>query len=314
VNPIYISQQLKKALISYLTTAFDVNRDGKEPELESAIRASLEIPGALFNGPFLELTPPFVTGKTLRDLCSEGVLSPDLLTLDCFKHHEPLPVDAPLYAHQEQAIRKLCEEQRNVVVSSGTGSGKTECFLLPILNDLLIDPTPGVRALLIYPMNALVNDQLDRLRELLKGTRITFGRYTSELVNTMSDVRAQTDHEILPNEVVCREQIRSGDLLPQILVTNYAMLEYLLLRPEDSPLFDHGQWRFVVLDEAHSYSGAQGIEVSLLLRRLKHLLGKQPSAMRCIATSATLTEDARAVADFARSLFFEEFTEEFHRQ
>lgn len=307
MNPIELSQHLQSTLLRYLLTIFDVNRDGQEPDLARALKERLQRPQALFNGPFLELTPPYRTGQTLRQLCVEGILSSALLDLPCFRRGDPIPLDAPLYVHQERAIRRLCVEQHGVVISSGTGSGKTEGFLIPILDDLLRDPTPGVRALLIYPMNALVNDQLDRLRRLLKDTPITFGRYTSELEKTKQKALEKL-RDPLPNEVICREQIWSGEMLPQILITNYAMLEYLLLRPQDSTLFQSGQWRFIVLDEAHTYSGAKGIEVALLLRRLKHRLGKQPGETRCIATSATLTDDdVNAAVSFAENLFGEAY-------
>lgn len=310
MDPIRLSQQLQTILVRYLLTTFDVNRDGQQAELAAALKDRLSRPGALTNGPFLELTPPYRSGHSLRDLCEEGVLTPALLHLPCFRHNEPIPLEAPLFVHQERAIRKLCVQKRSIVISSGTGSGKTEGFLIPILDDLLRDPTPGVRALLIYPMNALVNDQLDRLRRVLKDTKITFGRYTSELRQTEKEARQQL-RDPLPNEVICREEIRSGDKLPQILITNYAMLEYLLLRPQDSPLFQSGQWRFVVLDEAHTYAGAQGIEVAMLLRRLKHRLGKKQGEMLCIATSATLTDDnPDAAVTFAHRLFGEEFTQD----
>src|SRR5690554_2588395 len=279
MNPIQLSQQIQSILIHYLLTIFDVNRDGQEAELAVALKERLSRPQALTNGPFLELTPPYRTGCSLRDLCDEGVLTPDLLDLPCFKHGQPISPDVPLYVHQERAIRRLCAEKRGVVISSGTGSGKTEAFLIPILDDLLRDPAPGVRALLIYPMNALVNDQLDRLRCVLKDTEITFGRYTSELRSTQKEALQQL-RDPLPNEVISREEIRSGRKLPQILITNYAMLEYLLLRPQDSPLFQSGRWHFVVLDEAHTYAGAQGIEVAMLLRRLKQRLGKKRGEMR----------------------------------
>ncbi len=307
MNPIDISDRLKHSLNSYLTTAFDVNRDGNEPDLAVEIRKSFEKEGALAKGPFLEVTPPYKTGCSLRDLTAEGVLSPQLLELS--ESNLPLPTDATLYSHQEDAIRKLIAEKRNVVVSSGTGSGKTECFLIPILNDLLVDPAPGVRALLIYPLNALVNDQLERLRKLLKDSPITFGRYTSELLS--SHEHAKREHpNSPPNEIISREQIRKDGKIPQILITNYAMLEYLLLRPEDSVLFQSGAWRYIVLDEAHTYSGAQGIEVSMLIRRVKHRLEKSPDEVQCIATSATLTnDDASEAAKFARNLFGESFGE-----
>jgi len=325
MNPIKLSKQLQETLVNYLTTTFDVNKDGKEPNLAAFIRRSFNRPRALFAGPYLELTAPYQTSDTLQGLAEEGVISSRLLDMSCFQQGKPLPVDAPLYTHQALAIRKLCDSinPRNIVVSSGTGSGKTECFLIPILNDLLIDPTPGVRAVLIYPLNALVNDQLDRLRILLRDTNITFGRYTSELEAKAERARKQMEKEWqemepqrrqlfpkypLPNEIIGRDQIQEQGQLPQILITNYAMLEYLLLRPQDNPLFTQGTWRFVVLDEAHTYAGAQGIEVGLLMRRLKHRLGHQPGEMRCIATSATLTNDDKSEAcQFAEALFGEQF-------
>lgn len=323
MNPIEISQTLHTAFVSYLATTFDVNRDGQEAALARAIRDSFDRPGALFRGPYLELTPPYETGRTLQQLVAEGIISAQLIDLPCFAAGRPLPPNAPLYTHQEAAIRKLCVEQRGIVISSGTGSGKTEGFLIPILNDLLLDPSPGVRAVLIYPMNALVNDQLDRLRILLRGTNITFGRYTSELAPKADDAREAMKTEWqqmspaqqqllgqypLRNEIIGRDQIQEQGELPQILITNYAMLEYLLLRPEDQPLFLRGKWKFIVLDEAHSYAGAQGIEVGMLMRRLKHRLGKEPGETLCIATSATLTnDDAGEAAQFAQALFGETF-------
>jgi len=314
MNPLRITERLQESLINYLMTTFDVNRDGQHAELADQIRDTLSASSALFNGPFLELAPPYARGRTLLELIDEAILDRRLAKLPCFHRGKPLPLDAPLYTHQEAAIRRISGEGRGVVVSSGTGSGKTESFLIPILNDLLIDPSPGVRAVLIYPLNALVNDQLDRLRELLHGTSVTFGRYTSELESSTQramDAMQQQMVEILPNEVISREQIRKEGKLPQILITNYAMLEYLLLRPQDDVLFRSGAWRFLVLDEAHSYTGAKGIEVSLLIRRLKLRLGKQRGEMRCIATSATLVNDDRDSAQrFAQDLFGEPYSAE----
>ena len=308
MNAVKITQALKQALVDYLMTTFDANKDGNEPELARKIRESFEYPRALFTGPFLELIYPYVRNASLMDLCDQGVLSKKILSMPCFSlpKPEPIPLDALLYSHQAKAIKKLCVENKSIVISSGTGSGKTECFSIPIVNDLLEDDTPGVRALLVYPLNALVNDQMERLRLMLKGTSITFGRFTSELPN-----QAERDERFLPNEVISREEIRIEGKIPQILITNYAMLEYLLLRPEDSILFSTGLWKFLVLDEAHTYTGAQGIEVAMLIRRLKQRLEKQPGDMLCIATSATLVNDNPAVAaDFAQKLFCEDLQED----
>jgi len=315
MNAIQVSETLQKNFIRYLLTTFNVARS--DAALAAEIRRQFEVPGALFRGPFLELNPPYVKGATLRELSDEGVISQSLCSLreDINPARDrPLPPDRPLYRHQELAVRRVISERRNVVVASGTGSGKTESFLIPILDDLVSDSTKGVRALLIYPMNALVNDQLSRLRLLLKDTDITFARYTSELETSEERGRSKSP-EALKNEIVSRAVIRGGGTKPpcppQILITNYAMLEYLLLRPEDSPIFDSGVWRFVCLDEAHTYTGAQGIEVSMLLRRLKHRIKKRRGEVRCIATSATLTKDDRhAAAQFAARLFGEEFSDD----
>jgi ATP-dependent helicase YprA (DUF1998 family) len=305
MNTIETTKKLKQALVDYLATTFDVNKDGKESDLAYEIKSSFERPGALFHGPFLELIFPYKTDLSIRDLCNSEVFSTQIMDLSCFKSAKPEPIalDAPLYTHQVKAIHKICVDKKSVVVSAGTGSGKTECFSLPIINDLLSENTTGVRALLIYPLNALVNDQLDRLRVLLKDTNITFGRFTGELPD-----EAKRDSNTLPNEIISRNEIREQKRIPQVLITNYAMLEYLLLRPEDSIIFQGDHWKYLVLDEAHTYSGAKGIEVAMLVRRLKERLSKKSGELICIATSATLiNDDADKAAEFARNLFGENF-------
>ena len=244
MNAIQMTEELRENYVKYLMTTFDLSV--MDQALAEALRQKLIAPGVLFQGPYLELNPPYETGSSLRDLVREGVLDERLCRIreDIARPEErPLPPDRPLYLHQEQAIRRVVTGNRNLVVASGTGSGKTESFLIPIINDLIRDDRPGVRAILIYPMNALVNDQLERLRRLLRGTRITFGRYTSELKMAELDGR-NASPDAPANEVVSRERIRGdakrGQLPdpPQILITNYAMLEHLLIRPEDSPVFE----------------------------------------------------------------------------
>ncbi len=307
INPINLAQKLQQSLVDYFITTFDVNRDGKHPWLAAEIREAFESPNNLVNGPYVELALPYKRGRSINELIDEGVLTPKLREMHCFQKGSPLPLDAQLYLHQEQAIRRIVQDKRGVVISSGTGSGKTESFLIPLLHDLLVDSTKGVRAILIYPLNALVNDQLDRLRTILRETNITFGRYTSELAHETKDAMAAYGSDQLPNEVISREELRKGKI-PQILITNYAMLEYLLLRPEDSGLFESGAWRFIILDEAHTYTGTQGVEVAMLLRRLKVRLGKQKGEVRGIATSATLINDnVQDAVDFASNLFGEDY-------
>ena len=207
MNAIQMTEKLHEDYIRYLMTTFDMSF--WDQGLTDELRRKLAAPGVLFRGPFLELNPPYQTGQSLRRLVAEGVLNERLCHLrkDIERAAErPLPPDRPLYLHQERAIRRIVTENRNVVVASGTGSGKTESFLIPILHDLLSDNRPGVRAILIYPMNALVNDQLDRLRKLLRGTTITFGRYTSELKENERDGR-RMNPQAPGKEVVSREWI-----------------------------------------------------------------------------------------------------------
>ena len=167
-------------------------------------------------------------------------------------------------------------------------------------------------------MNALANDQVKRLRRLLVDIpEITFGRYVGETEPTLdraeSAFHARYPSEPrLANELIAREQMQAAP--PHILLTNYAMLEYLLLRPDDSSLFDGEtgtQWRFVVLDEAHVYNGAQGTEVAMLLRRLRDRVVKSETGrLQCFATSATLGSGRRdypALLRFANDLFGERF-------
>lgn len=315
LHPIETSTALEEAYRSYLLTTFRF----RDEQVQERFARALAEPGTLAKGPYLEATPPFVTGETLADLAEEGVIHRETLNVSPVG----LPARRPLYVHQAEAVRAAARG-RNVTIATGTGSGKTESFLIPILDHLIREKeagtlNPGVRALLIYPMNALANDQLARLRQLLDSyPDITFGRFTGDTETRPGPARdrfAETHpgQRILPNERLSREEMREAP--PHILLTNFAMLEYMLLRPQETPFFDDprfaGNWRFVVLDEAHTYSGAKGTEIAMLLRRLKERIVQGESGrLRCIATSATLgrgPEDAREVAEFASNLFGETF-------
>ncbi|KAF0842581.1 DEAD/DEAH box helicase [Nocardia caishijiensis] len=309
LDPLAASADIEAGYKRYLKTLLAP----RDPALASAFDQAVDETSLLTKGPMLELTPPYAPGASLRSLISEGVLHPGFTEFGT-----TVDLDRPLYLHQETAVRKVVSG-RNLVVSTGTGSGKTESFLLPILNSLIAEKSagtlgPGVRALLLYPMNALANDQLERLRELLAATpEITFGRYTGETKRRRADAEDGYHAmfpaaERLPNELLSREEMWASP--PHILLTNYAMLEYLLLRPRDLELFDgkhRDTWRFIALDEAHVYDGAQGSEVALLLRRLRDRVAGARS-LQCIATSASLsgtTPEAQGVeaTAFAQKLF-----------
>jgi ATP-dependent helicase YprA (DUF1998 family) len=320
VDVVATSARLGATYRRYLRSLLPV----REPALAAALREAIDGSPLLTKGPILEATPPYRTGASLRDLIGDGVLHPAFASLG----GPALPLDRPLYLHQEQAIRKAAAG-RNLVVATGTGSGKTECFLLPVLSRLVAEHAagtlgPGVRALLLYPMNALANDQVRRLRRVLAGfPPITFGRYTGDTPERASE-GASLFEELnpgearLPGELLSRQEMR--DSPPHLLLTNYAMLEYLLLRPADIELFEGkhgGHWRFVVLDEAHVYDGARAEEVGMLLRRLRERVGRCPDddperagvaadpggRFQAIATSATVGDRPQAVMEFAAKLF-----------
>ncbi len=312
--PEYIRQRYE----NYLKTSFFF----KEPTLRRSFQDALRKEENLLKKPSPESHREFAHGMRARALATE-----------CFPDKAegllPALIDSELYTHQERAIRATHIDALNVVVATGTASGKTESFLYPILFELYrqhLDgklEEPGVRAMILYPMNALANDQRERLGSVCKtlhdsgsAFQPTFGQYIGQTPNNNRDRRRNATaraEERLPGELVFRKEMRQSP--PHILLTNYSMLEYLLIRPDDSPLFDDGlgtHWQFVVLDEAHQYRGARGMEMGMLIRRLKQRLrdGGRKDPFRCIATSATITsrqgdEDRQAVTEFAAELFGE---------
>lgn len=313
MDAIETSARVRAAYLRYLETLLPV----RDSAIREALAAALAADDALVRGPFLEATPPFAAGCSIKELIEEGLLPPSLERLDV---PGGLPLTRPLYVHQEQALRKALMG-RNLVVATGTGSGKTESFMLPILARLMAEQaagslqTPGVRALLLYPMNALANDQMKRLRTLLAGMpEVTFGRYIGETRTTDEQARdAFTQQfpgmEPPPNELLSRKAMQARP--PHLLITNYAMLEYLLLRPADTGLFDANpdSWQLIVLDEAHVYDGASGIEVGMLLRRLKDRVARGRD-LQFLLTSATVggRDAGPEVAKFAAHLTGASFT------
>ncbi len=314
-------ESIRQRYENYLKTSFFF----REPRLRASFEEALRKEGSLLKGPFPEPHRGFASGIDARALATE-----------CFPtgHGELLPalIHGRLYTHQEHSIRATHLESLNVVVATGTASGKTESFLYPVLFELYRQhlegdlKDPGVRAMILYPMNALANDQRERLgaicRDLCEASSAfqpTFGQYVGQTPVNVSDRYRNAEARAadrLPGELVFRDEMRQSP--PHILLTNYSMLEYLLIRPDDSPLFDAGRgacWQFIVLDEAHQYRGARGMEMGMLIRRLKQRLrsGGRQGPFRCIATSATITsgqedKDRRAVAEFATELFGEPFS------
>ena len=322
LHPLDTTRDVRNAYLRYLKTIKPFQDDVLRAEFAQAIEA----PDMLVKGPLIEISQPYRPEASIRTLVEQGNLS-ELFEKLC---SEALPYDRKLYAHQVKAIQKAVAG-RNLVVSTGTGSGKTETFLIPVLNHLLREEEngslnkPGVRALFLYPMNALANDQMKRLRRVLgKYPQITFGRYVGETEqdkDAAQQIFAQNYPEEarlgIKNELKSRAEMHERP--PHILLTNYAMLEYLLLRPASSPLFDGptgSHWRYIILDEAHVYDGANATEMAMLIRRLQdRLRGNIEKQIQAIATSATLgkgREDFPAVVDFASKLFDQRFVWDEH--
>ncbi|MGL6066987.1 MAG: DEAD/DEAH box helicase [Cetobacterium sp.] len=318
LNPIKAAENIKEKYIKYLLTTFKIN----DKNIESQFKKELYKKDKLSKGPYLEVLNSFEKGRSINELIKDSVIVKEF---NNFKSPS-FPFenkDMNMYFHQEQAVVKATSGE-NIIVSTGTGSGKTESFLIPILNQLLKEKeegklSPGVRALILYPMNALVNDQIKRFRTLLKDyPEITFGKFTGETEQTEKKAKKNQEEQVeksdvIRNEIISRDKMRENP--PHILITNYAMLEYLMLRPEDNIFFNgpySKNWKFIVLDEAHTYKGALGIEVSMLLRRLKETIHKTGD-IQFILTSASLgrgVEDNPDIVKFAQNLTGENFKEE----
>jgi hypothetical protein len=348
LNPIAATEKPRNDFIRYLLTAYPL----RDSSLRTAFEQELQQRGSIWQSPYLEGSQPYCPDCSVADLVAEEVLHPEMSRL--FLAHRPL------YQHQAVAVRAVVERQENIIVATGTGSGKTECFLLPMIDQLLKEEgelqSGGMRVLILYPMNALVNDQVKRLRQLLcrqsgDCPRIRFGFYTSrtereEKVAQQSladELRAYSDEELLSlfptaeqaemRELVAGSQrevavARACELVqeiqtlsraeiqrnpPHILVTNYSMLEHMLIRPrERETIFERsaGLFKMLVVDEAHSYDGSTGTEVSMLIKRLKTAVKvESPGQIRCIATSASLGDESvnPQVIEFAKQLFNEPF-------
>ncbi len=316
-NPIHLTNNLEDALQRYVQTTFAVSRNF--PDLREAVKNTLNNT-QLVKGPFVETLPDFKKAKRISALLRRegGFLHDGFANL-------PPEEDFPLHSHQYEALQKSIVENKNLLIATGTGSGKTESFLYPLAHMLLDDPDltqPGVRVLLIYPMNALANDQLYyRIAPLfgktLGGAGITFGRFTSQVKARVDadEVRMSLEQNekllgklggrIPENFLLTREQMLATP--PHILITNYAMLEHLLLLPRNQNLFQHNRLRAIVLDEIHTYNGAQATEVAFLLRKLKNRM-RLTSPLKVFGTSASLADEAGSdekLLTFASDLFGE---------
>lgn len=385
--------EIRLSLTDYIEATYHISH----PTLVEQRKRLLDVLGVIHQEAFLESTPRYEAGRAFSSLAIPSAAKALFNTMSTATDWRgPLLFDPP-YRHQASALEAAVAEGRSLVITTGTGSGKTESFLLPILAKLAIEArdrpasfaTPAMRALLLYPMNALVNDQLGRLRLMFGDSTVSgqftnwsgrparFARYTSRtlypgvrttkkdqerlhsigdfyvgIANSAADPetpdhgpastllrnlqsrgkwpskpdlrswygnpgqRWQNKHGefqravMLPGdpELLTRHEVLSSP--PDVLVTNYSMLEYMLMRPLERPIFDHTrEWLshnpserlLLVIDEAHLYRGAAGAEVGLLLRRLTDRLGLTHDRLQVICTSASFHDSVYA-SQFAADL------------
>lgn len=314
MQPFVAAEHVKQSYRRFIQTSFPLRREPVRRRFEDLI----ENERLLWRDPFVSLSRPFAPGTTFDELTRQKVVGPDI--------GRPKWGFPSLFAHQVAATRRLSTlggTPKNTIVATGTGSGKTEAFLVPIVDDCLRHPNPaGVRAVILYPMNALANDQLKRLRATLAGTGVTFARFTGDTPESDQATRDKKSWLPRPAEAPKEERYYRNEIRespPQILLTNYTMLEFLLLRKREQEIFHGVKPRYLVLDEVHTYTGILGAEVACLIRRLKEHAGVEPGELVCVGTSATVkssgggggsASELAGLARFATELFGEEFGED----
>lgn len=323
LNPIAFTEQVVADFLRYQLTTYPLADSDLHAQMRALLRLEESRSTPLRQGPFVSLSRPFKGGATIAQLVHERVLHAGMLAVASYPS---------VRAHQEVAIRAI-RDGKTTLVATGTGSGKTEAFLYPIISRCLeladAGAPPGIVAVLVYPMNALAEDQLDRLRGLLAGRGIPFGMYVGKTPDEEAGVRGErmppgssnSDYQARllqmrdagesatlfpPDERTSRAAMRKEGGQPRILLTNVKQLELLLTRGKDIGLFANAPLEFLVFDEAHTFRGAQGAETACLIRRLRSFCGKEAHEVTCVATSATMADPERgpeAAADFARRFF-----------
>ena len=310
LNPITYTEGVVSDFLRYQLSAYAFADSNLYRQMRELLSLERTRKTPLLKGPYISLSRSFRQGASLEQMVSEGMLHPHLRQLS------PYP---RAYLHQEEAIRAI-HAGRTTLIATGTGSGKTEAFLWPIVSRCLRlrdeEAEPGIVAVIVYPMNALAEDQLQRMRELLVGTGVTFGMYVGKTPQTeaavsghrlppgsaasdyqsrLMDMRRQgMDLPLHPaEERASREAMRTPGQQPRILLTNVKQLELLLTRQQDLELFDKARLEFMVFDEAHTFTGANGAETACLIRRLRAYCGKDEHSVACIATSATIADPVR---------------------
>ena len=296
MTPFEVLNEVRRRSAEAVIAQSGLAHEGLRRHLRALLGGDDPAIGAMLQEPVLEGAHPFVTADARLATLAGSLLHPDLVAaLDSLPadHDYRFPRTRKPFLHQAEAWRLLAEpEPQSVLVTSGTGSGKTECFLFPILSDLVTqvqaqhEPLEGVQAIMLYPLNALIESQRERLSAWTQpfGDNVRYCLYNGDLPRAAKE----SERRRTPEEVIDRERLRASP--PPLLVTNITMLEYMLVRAEDRPIIDasQGKLKWIVLDEAHSLVGAAAAEIALLLRRVMLAFSVKPEEVRFVATSATI--------------------------
>lgn len=373
-DPIKIYNEIRSSYYKYIGSGLPFFREEYNQERNILIKET----GTLSQPPIIEIVPKYHEKATLRDFCVvEGVDQELDDFVNCGLFSQSGPIERKLYDHQYEALRAAHIEHKSIVVTTGTGSGKTECFLLPIIADLVKESrywgrqrNRAMRTMILYPLNALAEDQMIRLRKALNsrndnqngaldwldknrnGNRFYFGRYTGatpfsgikekvrnklleekrRLIRDWNAAKNSGEKELLYH-IPCMEgdssemwdRFSMQDSAPDILITNYSMLNVMLMRDNELKIFeDTRRWLaedknnvfHLVIDELHTYRGTAGTEVAYLLRILLDRLGLTPNSpqVQFLATSASLEKNQQSI-DFLseffgidKNLFYKKFT------
>jgi DEAD/DEAH box helicase domain-containing protein len=257
-------------------------------------------PDSLLATPIYELARMWKPAEQTFGALAGNLLREELVAALDGAEDQALPRSLHPYQHQIDAWHSAARG-RSYMVTSGTGSGKTECFMVPMLNDLLTSAGQGrgagIKAIVLYPLNALIDSQKERLSAWISPFA---GRLSYAMYNRHTPESPSPNHRPGRAEIGDRKTLRATPA--DILVTNVTMLEYMLTRAQDRAMLEasQGQLRWIILDEAHSYVGAQAAEMALLLRRVRQGFGVDSANVRLVATSATIGEGAKTVEDLRR--------------
>ncbi|MGI9250995.1 MAG: DEAD/DEAH box helicase [Pseudohongiellaceae bacterium] len=288
--PGLLAQDVAKSLREFIVTGFETDTwpfAGKFEQLVTHDNGE-----AFIKGPYLSINLPFAKTTERKDFFS-GFQT----------QHSP-------FVHQEIAWSNLYDgdaknnkQPQSTIVSTSTGSGKTECFLYPLLNHCLHSQNPGIKAIVIYPLNALAQDQAKRFANIVHSAVELKGKIRVGLfIGGEDDEKTMGEtHVITPKNILRKRP-------PDILLTNYKMLDFLLMRPADQQLWRYNtpdSLKYLVVDELHTFDGAQGSDLAMLIRRLKARLKVTTESLTCVGTSATLGDETQrdALADYASDIF-----------